>query len=253
MSKWDSTQYLKFSKERKQPCIDLINRLKDNYKSILDLGCGPGNSTKNLQIKYPQAEIVGIDIDDNMLEKAKIDYPDLKFIKGDIPKSLDTLKNQYDLVFSNACIHWIEDQNELIEKVYDKINDDGVLAIQIPLTQESVFYKTLNTLIKDKWNKLSGINNFYNLSIDEYYNKLSKKFSNVIIWTTNYYHILNSKDEIIEWYKGSGLRPYLSALTETEKELFLNDLNNVIKEKYNILEDGKVFLIMPRLFLIAEK
>jgi len=253
MSKWDSTQYLKFSEERKQPCVDLMNRLNDHYKSILDLGCGPGNSTKNLQNKYPQAEIVGIDIDDNMLEKAKVDYPDLKFIKGHIPESLDNLENQYDLIFSNACIHWIEKQEELIEKVYDRINNDGIFAIQIPLTQESAFYKALYTLIKDKWNKLSGIDNFHNLSIDEYYNKLSKKFSDVTIWTADYYHILNSKADIIEWYKGSGLRPYLYALNETEKELFLNDLNNVIKEQYHTLEDGKVFLIIPRLFIIAKK
>lgn len=253
MSKWDSNQYLRFAEERKQPCIDLMNRLNNDYNSILDVGCGPGNSTKNLKYKYPQAEIVGIDIDDNMLERAKIDCPNTKFIKGSIPDSLGSLESKFDLIFLNACIHWIENQKELIEKVYDKLNDDGVFAIQIPLTQKSMFYKNLKALIDDKWNQLKSIDNFHNLSADGYYNELIKKFKSVTIWTTNYYHILDRKEDIIEWYKGSGLRPYLHSLTENEKELFLNDLTNIINEKYHTLDDGKVFLIMPRLFLIAIK
>lgn len=170
MSKWDSNQYLKFAEERKQPCIDLINRLEDNYNYILDLGCGPGNSTKNLKDKFPQAEIVGIDIDDNMLNRANEDYPNIKFVKGNIPDSLASLENNFDLIFSNACIHWIENQRKLISDVYNKLNDNGVFAIQIPLTQNSKLYKNLYALIDAKWSKLKSISNFHNLSVEAYYN-----------------------------------------------------------------------------------
>ena len=253
MSKWDENQYLKFAEERKQPCIDLINKLIDEYNCILDLGCGPGNSTKILRERFPYAEIVGMDIDNNMLERAKKDCPNAKFINGNIPSSLSSLENKFDLIFSNACIHWIDNQNKLITEVYDKLNDNGVFAVQIPLTQESIFYKNLNDLLDTKWSKLKSINNFHNLSVNGYYNELMKKFKKVTIWTTDYYHILDSKEDILEWYKGSGLRPYIQALSETEQKLFLVDIKKMIYEKYQSLEDGKTFLIMPRLFFIANK
>lgn len=246
-------QYLKFAKERKQPCIDLINRLDGEYKTILDLGCGPGNSTANLRSKYKLSEVIGMDIDDNMLAKARSDYKDINFIKGSIPQSLDIFENKFDLIFSNACIHWIENQKELISKVHDKLIDNGVFAVQIPITQKSKFYTMLNSLIIQKWNKLKDINNFFNLNEEGYYNELIKKFSEVTIWTTDYYHILPDKKSIIEWYLGSGLRPYLDILSDEEKTLFLNDLEDVIIKNYKALEDNRVFLIMPRLFFIAKR
>lgn len=87
---------------------------------------------------------------------------------------------------------------------------------------------------------------------EEYYNTLTKKLKNITIWKSNYYHIVE-KNMIIEWYKGSGLRPYLDALNESEQKEFLSDLQKVINEEYTLLDDGKTFLIMPRLFFIAEK
>lgn len=253
MSAWDSEQYLKFAKERKQPCIDLINRLSNTYKTILDLGCGPGNSTENLKNKYMNAEIIGIDIDDNMLDKARAAHKDIRFIKGTVPESLDVFENKFDLIFSNACIHWIQNQKDLIYKVYDKLTDNGVFAVQIPITQKSMFYRNLYSLIDKRWDKLKNIDNFHNLDEKGYYNELIKKFKEVTIWATDYYHIVDSKKAIIEWYKGSGLRPYLNALNDEEKELFLNDLKTAIDKNYSTLDDGKIFLIMPRLFFIEKK
>ena len=79
------------------------------------------------------------------------------------------------------------------------------------------------------------------------------KLPSLTIWTTDYYHIMDCKDDIIEWYRGSGLRPYLQSLNEKEQEAFLADLKNIIDENYKLLKDGKVFMIMPRLFFIAKK
>lgn len=250
---WDSKQYLKFAEERKQPCIDLINRLDDNYNYILDLGCGPGNSTNNLKNKYENAKIIGMDIDDNMLAKARIDHPNISFIKGNIPNDLDLLNNKFDLIFSNACIHWIKEQDKLINSVYNKLNDNGVFAVQIPITQESLFYKNLYSLIGNKWEKLKSINNFHNLNAEGYYNKLTNLFKEVTIWKTDYYHIVDNKNMVIEWYKGSGLKPYLDALDDCKKDIFLDDLRDMINKNYKLLDDDKVFLIMPRLFFIAKK
>lgn len=249
---WDSDLYLKFAEERKQPCIDLLSRLDGEFEKILDLGCGPGNSTENLFKKYNGATIIGFDSDDNMLEKAKNVHPDFEFVKGYAPTDFNKLIGKFDLIFSNACIHWIENQEKLVDEVYKILNDKGVFAVQIPLTDESKFYKIMHMLIREKWTKLKGVNNFHNMTVKGYYNTLTEKFTKVTMWQSNYYHVV-SKEMIIEWYKGSGLRPYLSLLGENEKEEFLNDLQDAINNEYHLLDDGNVFLIMPRLFFVAEK
>ena len=249
---WDSDLYLKFANERKQPCIDLLSRLGGDFDKILDLGCGPGNSTANLFRKYNNSTIIGFDSDDNMLEKARKDYPDFKFVKGYAPTDFDKLSGKFDLVFSNACIHWIENQEELIDEVYKILTDNGVFAVQIPLTGESRFYGILYKLIAEKWTKLKSQKNFYNMTPKGYYNALIKRFQNVTMWQSNYYHIVD-KNMVVEWYKGSGLRPYLARLDDNEQKEFLSDLQNAIDKEYTLLDDGNVFLIMPRLFFIAEK
>ena len=249
---WDSDLYLKFANERKQPCIDLLSRLDGNFGKILDLGCGPGNSTANLFEKYNRSTVIGFDSDDNMLKKAKKDHPDFKFVKGNAPTDFDKLNGKFDLVFSNACIHWIKEQEKLIDGVYKMLTDKGVFAVQIPLTDESRFYGILYELIGKKWHKLKTVKNFHNMTPKGYYNALIKRFESVTMWQSNYYHIVD-KNTVIEWYKGSGLRPYLALLSEKEREEFLNDLQKEIGKKYTLLDDGNVFLIMPRLFFIAKK
>lgn len=249
---WDSNLYLKFAEERKQPCIDLLSRLDGEFEKILDLGCGPGNSTENLFEKYNRATIIGFDSDDNMLEKAKNDHPDFEFVKGCAPTDFDKLTGKFDLIFSNACIHWIENQDKLIDEVYKILNDKGVFAVQIPLTDESQFYKNVYRLIEQKQTTLKEVKNFHNLTPQGYYNTLIKHFAKVTMWQSNYYHIVD-KSMVLEWYKGSGLRPYLALLAENERQEFLNDLQEAINNDYPLLDDGNVFLIMPRLFFIAEK
>lgn len=249
---WSSNQYLKFANERTQPCIDLINRLDGHFDSILDLGCGPGNSTSKLNTAFNNAEIIGFEADENMIDKAIEDYPDLKFIQGFAPNDFNKLNQKFDLIFSNACIHWIEDQENLINQVSSLLNENGVFAVQIPLTNESVFYKLLYDLVNEKWSNLKSVNNFHNLNQADYYNLLIKVFKNVSIWKTDYYHIVD-KEMIIEWYKGSGLRPYLELLSKTEQDEFLHDIQEKVNEKYKPLDDGNYFLIMPRLFFIAKK
>lgn len=249
---WDSNQYLKFASERKQPCIDLLSRLNGDFNKILDLGCGPGNSTGNLAEKFSHSTVIGFDSDDNMLEKARKEHPNIEFVKGYAPADLDKLQGKFDLVFSNACIHWITEQEKLIDEVYDILNDNGVFAVQIPLTDESQFYGILYKLIEQKWTKLGNIKNFHNMNQEGYYNSLTKRFKNTTIWQSDYYHVVDDT-MVLEWYKGSGLRPYLALLNENEQKEFLSDIQERINEEYTFLDDGNVFLIMPRLFFIAEK
>lgn len=253
MNDWDSKQYTKFENERTQPSVDLIHRIGGCPKTILDIGCGPGNSTNQLSIAFPDAEILGIDSSDNMLNKALQTYPELKFKKCVIPDELDSIAD-FDLIFSNACLHWIPNHKALLPKLMAKLNNGGMLAVQMPLTEDAVFYKVLNRLVDSyKWNKLSTIHNFHNLTPSETYDILSKVSQKVTMWETTYYHIVPSHSSVIEWYRGSGLRPYLEALTQAEKQDFIDDLTDSVRSEYPLQADSSVILKMPRLFFIATK
>lgn len=255
MSDWNSNQYMKFKNERTQPSLDLISRIAQlTPQNILDIGCGPGNSTFALKNQFKNADIIGVDYSDNMLEKARASHPDMVFEKCDVPNGLKKYQKSLDLIFSNACIHWIDNQKELIYKIFDKLSTNGVLAVQIPLTQNAPFYEILYRLVETpKWRKLSEIHNFHNLLPEEYYDLFCKMYCDFNIWQTTYYHIVESHMGVIEWYKGSGLRPYLDKLSESEQEEFISDLSAEIKLTFPEQADGKVILKMPRLFFTLRK
>lgn len=253
MNDWNSNQYTKFEKERTQPSIDLIHRIDILPKSILDIGCGLGNSTNQLYENFPAANILGIDSSDNMLDKARKSYSHLNFRKYVIPDDIDSIGN-FDLIFSNACLHWIPNHKSLFPILMGKLNHGGMLAVQMPLVQNALFYKVLNQLVStDKWRKLSNIRIFHNLEPNETYDILKKISSDVTMWETTYYHIVPSHSYIIDWYKGSGLRPYLDVLSQTEETEFLNELLKMIEKNYQLQSDNSVILKMPRLFFTAIK
>lgn len=223
MSDWNSNQYMKFKNERTQPSVDLINRISYlDPQNILDIGCGPGNSTFALKNHFKNADIIGVDYSENMLEKAKTSYPDMTFEKCNVPSGLENYEQKFDLIFSNACIHWIDNQEELIYKIFDKLNPNGVLAVQIPLIQKAPFYEILYRLVKtEKWKKLSIIHNFHNLLPEEYYDLFCKLNCDFSIWQTTYYHIVQSHMGVIEWYKGSGLRHILICFQKASRVILL--------------------------------
>lgn len=250
---WNAKTYTKYLEERTQPSIDLINRININPKTILDIGCGPGNSTFQLHKKFEQAIILGIDSSNDMLKNASSNYPTLNFKKCFIPDELDSLES-FDLIFSNACIHWIPNHHQLIPQIMSKVNSGGLFAVQIPLVQYAPFYKILNELLLEKeWKKLREINNFHNLSPEETYDILSSVSSKTEMWETTYYHIVYSHNAVIDWYTGSGLKPYLDCLDDNEKVFFTDALLERIKVYFPLRNNGAVILKMPRLFFIAKK
>lgn len=253
MSDWNSEQYIKFEKERTQPSVDLISRIETEPETALDIGCGPGNSTSKLHNAFPTADISGIDSSDDMLKKAAALHPELKFKKCVIPDELDNI-GKFDLIFSNACLHWIPHHENLLPQIMEKLNGNGVFAVQMPLVQNADFYRLLYKMIDcKKWEKLQSVSNFHNLSPNETYDILAKTAHSVEMWETVYYHVVPSHSAVIEWYKGSGLRPYLDLLTEEECKEFLKELLEKIGETYPVQSDGNVILKMPRLFFIAKK
>ena len=135
---------------------------------------------------------------------------------------------------------------------FDKLEVGGIFAVQIPFIQNAPFYKMLYKFIDEKWQKLSSIRNFHNLLPEEYYDLLGGLSQDFSIWETTSYHTVSSSDGVIEWYKGSGLAPYLDKLNDDEKQEFLAELKVLCKQNYPERKNGNVILKMPRMFFVAK-
>lgn len=254
MVDWSSTQYLMFKNERTQPAIDLVNRIHiGNPKKILDIGCGPGNSTQVLAQRFPNAYILGIDKSSNMIETAKKDYPNLEFKICDVDKDLSILDNDFDVVFSNACIQWIPNHNKLLKNMIGLLKPNGILAVQIPMNYQEPIHKIIvEVSSSEKWrSEFINPRNFYNLTQSEYFDLLSEISSEFSMWQTTYCHKLKSHKDIIEWYRGTGLRPYLDVLTDEKKTLFEQDIFDRVIKEYPKQKNGNIIFRFPRFFFIA--
>lgn len=253
MSDWDSAQYGLFEKERTQPSIDLIRRIEADPAAVLDIGCGIGNSTAQLQKRFPSAAVLGVDSSEAMLKRARETHPQMTLERRRIPEELESL-GKYDLIFSNACLHWIPDHPRLLPALLGKLRDGGVLAAQMPLVRRAPFYRLLDDVVASSAyaDALREVSVFHNLSPEETYAILASAARRVTMWETTYYHRVSSHRAVIDWYKGSGLRPYLDRLSAEDGQAFIEVLLAKIREEYPVYADGSVLLKMPRLFFIAE-
>jgi len=131
---WDSAAYLRFKAERTQPSIDLVKRIDlEQPRKLLDVGCGPGNSTQVLADAFPNAlRIIGIDSSPEMIEAAKDDHPDMEFRICDALNLPSLGEAWFDVVFSNACIQWVPDHPRLIRDMLALLRPGGMLAVQFP-------------------------------------------------------------------------------------------------------------------------
>ena len=254
---WNPDLYLKYRNERTQASIDLVNRISIDFipEKIIDIGCGPGNSSEILRRRWQSARIVGLDSSASMIEKAKSDYPDSEWI---IANALTyETKEKFDVVFSNATIQWIPNHKELLKKFYGMLSDRGIIAVQLPLFRDIPLGKAIENVSKlIKWkSKTDGVINLFTIhGYFFYYDVLSKNFNSIDLWEANYIHILESQFSILEFIRSSGLKPYLERLdSESEKLEFEEEVLGLIKKDYPLQENGKVLVPFKRLFFIAYK
>ncbi len=256
MADWNSAQYLKFERQRTQPSADLAKRIGlTDPKRILDIGCGPGNSTALLKRFFPDAEVVGADNSENMLEKARASHPDLSFVRCDAETELGTLGGGYDVVFSNACIQWIPDHHKLIGEMFSLLGRGGVLAVQLPMSDgEPLFQIIREVAAEPRWGLGSmQLRTLSILSPAEYFDILSGLTEEFELWETAYYHRMPSHQALIEWVKGTRLRPYLSALSPAEAAEFEGELLRRASKVYPVQPNGEILFRFNRFFFTAVK
>lgn len=256
MTDWNAAQYLKYEKERTQPAADLANRIgQGSVRKAIDVGCGPGNSTAVLRKRFPKARLLGVDSSEDMLAKAREAVPDAEFLVLDASSEDWGLENDYDLVFSNACIQWIPDHPKLLRRMMRLLKKGGTLAVQVPVNQDQPIHRLIVELAgSEKWRGVfRDPRVFFTLSADKYFDLLAGLSDDFELWSTVYCHRMKSHADILEWYKGTGLRPYLSVLGPREKEEFLSDVLAEIQKRYPVRKNGEVIFRFPRLFFTAVK
>jgi trans-aconitate 2-methyltransferase len=253
MAEWNAAQYLKFAQERTQPAIDLARRIEISHpKKVLDIGCGPGNSTQVLAHVFPKASICGVDSSSAMIEAATANCSELDFKICDAGKDLSKLDKDFDVVFSNACIQWIPNHTALLKDMMLLLRPGGQIAIQIPMNHEEPIHRIIQELANGKWKAaFPNPRIFYTLTPGQYFDLLSEVAAAFSMWETVYYHKLKSHKAIIEWYRGTGLRPYLEALPEEKKESFEKDVFERIVDEYPIQKNGDIIFRFPRFFFVA--
>ncbi|OXN00877.1 methyltransferase domain-containing protein [Bifidobacterium vansinderenii] len=258
---WDSEQYLRFRNERTQPSRDLAMQLPTDdgtVRRVLDIGCGPGNSTAVLRERYPQARILGVDSSPEMIDAARKAHPDIDFTLCDVskPGDLAALPHDFDIVFSNACIQWVPDHPRLIPALLGLLRHGGMLAVQTPMNYEEPIHRIIADVVHSpKYaDRLPQQREFFNLTPPEYWELLhgSELTETFRIWKITYMHNLPSHAAIMDWYRGTGLRPYLQALADDgERAAFENEVFRRVRDAYPTQSDGSIIFPFPRFFFTA--
>lgn len=251
---WDSKHYLKFEDERTRPASDLVARIAlERPRAIVDLGCGPGNSTAVLRARWPDADITGLDNSSDMLDAARKAHPETKWMLGDAAKWSSS--TPIDLVFSNAALQWVSDHRTLMPHLLLQVAADGALAFQIPSATFAAVRTHIHELSKEPAWKQRMTRARAALTMEEpgfYYDCLVPHASRLDIWETEYHHIMPSPKAIIDWMSSTGLRPFMAALDDhAERQRFLHSLQERVDASYAPQSDGKVLFPFRRLFVIA--
>lgn len=251
---WSAQQYSMFEQQRTRPVRDLVAAIPaGDVRTAVDLGCGPGNSTEVLAGCFPQAQVTGLDSSDDMLVSARERLPALNFELADIGAWNPAQK--FDVILANASLQWLPDHATLYPHLVDQLTPGGTLAVQTPDNLDEPAHRLAREVAaQGPWaGKIGAVKHNARHSASYYYELLSTHCSTVDVWHTIYQHPLSDHGAVVEWFKGTGLRPFLAPLDDAERSAFLDTYLGLITKAYPALADGTVLLPFPRLFIIATR
>lgn len=252
---WDPDQYARFEAQRDRAALDLLLRLPDDLepREIWDLGSGAGQHAALLKRRHPEAAVHGLDSSAAMIDKARARSEAVEWSVGDIASWRP--EAPADLIFANASLQWLGDHEALFARLASALAPGGVLAAQMPMAHETVHHTIMREVAADgPWAaKLAGVETIRPLlDASAYYAVLANRCEPIDIWSTTYLHALTGEDAVLEWMKGTALRPYLTALDdEPMRETFLAALGEALSRAFPRRADGVTLLPFPRLFVVA--
>ncbi len=223
---WDPSLYHRFQKERAAPFVDAMALVEVRAGlSVIDLGCGTGELTRQLADALPESDVVGIDSSAEMLEGAKTHArPGLRFERRSI-EDVHASRENYDLVFSHAAIQWVDDHAQLVPKLCSLVKPGGQLVVQLPSNHDHPTHRLIRELASEEpfgaalggYVRASSV-----LSVDRYAELLfAAGGSNLVVFEKVYPHVLESSDALATWTTGTTLVPYLERLPAELHEALL--------------------------------
>jgi trans-aconitate 2-methyltransferase len=255
---WSASQYTKFEDERTRPVRDLLAQVRSQTVArAVDIGCGPGNSTELLKARFPDATVTGMDSSADMIAAAQQRLPGVQFEIDDIAAWRSP--GPYDVILANAALQWVPDHAALLPALLAKLAPGGSLAVQVPDNLEEPAHRLMRQIAADgAWaGKLAGATaaRAVRQGADWYYCTLKEAGAAAAdVWRTTYHHPLaGGAGAVVEWFKGTGLRPFLDPLDPAERAAYLARYQAAIAEAYPALPDGTVLLPFPRLFFVATR
>ena len=254
---WDPQQYSRFEAERDRAALDLLLRLPGDLdpREIWDLGCGAGQHAAMLKRRHPGAVVHGLDSSADMLARARALDADVDWHRGDIADWSPEVPA--DLILANASLHWLPDHPALLRRLADALAPGGALAIQMPMAHETRHHGLMRAVAAEgPWAaSLAGVEPIAPLSAPEvYYEVLAPACCEIDVRATTYLHALTGPDAVLEWMKGTALRPFLAALDDPAMRAdFLSALGARLCVAFPPRPDGVTLLPFPRLFLVARR
>ena len=253
---WSSAQYLKFEDERTRPARDLLAQVQlESATQAYDLGCGPANSTELLVDRFGAGSVTGLDSDPNMLAAARSRLKGTRFIEAD----LETWQppEPADLLYATAVFQWVPDHLSARARLMEGLTPGGVLAVQMPDNLQEPSHLAMEEAAQDgPWRERFKTRNPKRDPLPApgaYFERLAPMSSRVDVWHTIYNHPMANPDAVVEWMKGTGLRPYLDTAGPEHAAAFTEAYRSRIAALYRPMADGRVLFRFPRLFVVAVK
>jgi trans-aconitate 2-methyltransferase len=250
---WDPQQYSRFAGQRLRPALDLIARVPVEHPNIVvDLGCGTGNVTRLLCSRWPHAGIVGVDGSPQMLSEAKKVAGDIAWELADV--AAWNPPEKFDLVFSNAALHWLDDHPALFARLSGKVVAGGVLAVQMPRNFAAPSHTIMHELASTQpWRDVLAkqLRPQPVLAPEAYHALLAPHARSLDIWETEYLQVLEGENPVAEWTKGTWLAPLLGALAPDARAAFESEYRLRVAQAYPRRRDGKTLFPFRRLFIVS--
>lgn len=256
---WDPGQYALFTSHRLRPALDLLARVDHpGPRLVADLGCGNGAVLPALARRWPDAELIGVDSSPDMLAAAAEQPARATLVEADAARWRPD--RPVDVIFSNAALHWLDHHDRLLPRLMGLLAPGGVLAIQMPDNFGQPSHTLLAEIaaeIKDgaAWrDRAAGVPRRHPvLPPADYLAILRPVADDIAVWQTTYHQELTGTDPVLDWTRGSCLRPVLRALQPDQRAAFTDRYAARLRAAYPADADGRVVFPFQRLFLTARR